>query len=160
MKTTLYLDTSIPSAYFDTSKPVRQLITQKWFEHETAGYILVTSVVAAEEIGMIKNKEKRENIENLLSNYDVRFLEITEEALALSKKYLSKGAIPASEEEDALHIAIATVNKVEALVSWNFKHIVSINPVRKIHEINRQFGYNELVIGTPEVFGGYKYGNV
>jgi predicted nucleic acid-binding protein len=160
MKTTLYLDTSIPSAYFDTSKPVRQLITQKWFEHETSGYILVTSVVAVEEIRMIKNKEKRENIEDLLSGYDVRFLEITEEALSLSKKYIGKGAIPASEEEDALHIAIATVNKVEALVSWNFKHIVSLNPVRKIHEINRQSGYEEIVIGTPEVFGGYKYGNV
>jgi cytochrome bd-type quinol oxidase subunit 1 len=33
MKTKLYLDTSIPSAYFDTSKPVRQLMTQKWFEN-------------------------------------------------------------------------------------------------------------------------------
>lgn len=32
----LYLDTSIPSAYYDTSKPVRQLITQKWFEHDAA----------------------------------------------------------------------------------------------------------------------------
>jgi predicted nucleic acid-binding protein len=160
MKTTLYLDTSIPSAYFDTSKPVRQLMTQKWFENETSRYNLVTSIVAVEEIRMLKNKEKRENIENLLADYNVRFLDLTEEALNLSKQYMNKGAIPETETEDAMHIAIATVNKIEALVSWNFKHIVSLNPVRKIYEINRKSGYNELVIGTPEVFGGYKYGNV
>jgi len=39
-KLTLYLDTSIPSAYYDTSKPVRQLITQKWFEHKASLYEL------------------------------------------------------------------------------------------------------------------------
>jgi hypothetical protein len=40
MKTKLYLDTSIPSAFFDTSKPMRQLITQKWFENDASGFEL------------------------------------------------------------------------------------------------------------------------
>jgi hypothetical protein len=40
MKNKLYLDTTIPSAFFDTSKPMRQLITQKWFEKDAKNYIL------------------------------------------------------------------------------------------------------------------------
>ena len=51
---------------------------------------------------------------------------------------MKRGAIPKSEPEDAYHIAIATVNKIELLASWNFSHIVSINPIRKIHEINKK----------------------
>jgi len=46
------------------------------------------------------------------------------------------------------------------LASWNFKHIVSINPIRKIHEINRGYNFSAIEIGTPELFGGAKYGNI
>lgn len=49
-KIRLYLDTSVPSAYYDASKPVRQLITQKWFENEASSYELYISVTAIEEI--------------------------------------------------------------------------------------------------------------
>jgi len=46
------------------------------------------------------------------------------------------------------------------LASWNFKHIVSINPIRKIHEINRGYNFSAIEIETPELFGGAKYGNI
>jgi hypothetical protein len=73
---------------------------------------------------------------------------------------MNKGAIPASEPEDALHIAVATVYKIESLASWNFKHIVSSNPIRKIHEINLKENYSLIEIGSLEIFGGSKYGNL
>ena len=63
---TLYLDTSIPSAYYDTSKPVRQLITQKWFEHKASRYRLYTSVTAIDEIDAFGNLTKRQQIKDLL----------------------------------------------------------------------------------------------
>jgi len=68
-----------------------------------------------------------------------------------------KGAIPKSEPEDANHIAIASVNNLDALASWNFKYIVSVNPIRKIHEINSKYGYPIIEIGSLEIFGGSKY---
>jgi hypothetical protein len=70
------------------------------------------------------------------------------------------GAIPKSEPEDAYHIAIATVHNIEAIASWNYKHIVSINPIKKIHEINLKFNYPMIEIGTLELFGGSKYGSL
>ncbi len=160
MKTKLYLDTSIPSAFFDTYKPVRQLITQKWFEYEASSYDLYISALTIEEINKLKNQVKLQNIRNLLVSSNISMLDLTDEAITLGEEYIQGGAIPESEPEDAYHIAISTVNGIEALASWNFKHIVSINPIRKIHEINLKRGYQIVEIGSLELFGGSIYGNL
>lgn len=159
-KTKLYLDTSIPSAYNDTSKPVRQLIIQKWFENKAPSYDLYTSITAIEEIDEIENVIKRQNIRDLILDYDVKILELSEESADLAKEYIKNGAIPRSEPEDAYHVAIASANRLDALASWNFKHIVSMNPIRKIHEINMKHGYHIIEIGSLELFGGAEYGNL
>jgi predicted nucleic acid-binding protein len=156
----LYLDTSIPSAYYDNSKPLRQLITQKWFENEANFYELYISNLVFEELSKLPNQEKRETIEDLIYKYKINILNLTKEAQELANLYMKKGAIPYSESVDALHIAVATVNRIESLASWNFKHIVSINPIRKIHEINSKEKYQIIEIGSLEIYGGAKYGNL
>ena len=160
MKYKLYLDTSIPSAYYDTSKPIRQLITQKWFKNESKYFELFISVITMREINKIKNVTKKENIEKLIINYNMKSLEFNEEANNLAEDYMNNGAIPKTEPEDAYHVAIATINNLEYLASWNFSHIVSVNPIRKIHEINKRKNYEIIEIGSLELFGGYKYGNL
>ena len=160
MKTSLYLDTSIPSAYYDNSKPIRQLITQKWFENEAMNYKLYTSIIAIDEIDRLGNIIKRENIKDILVNYNVEMLDITDQSKRIAKEYIEKGAIPKSEIEDAWHVAIASINNIDALASWNFKHIVSLNPIRKIHEINIKNGFRIIEIGSLELYGGAKYGNI
>ncbi len=156
----LYLDTSIPSAYYDTSKPIRQLITQKWFENESSKYSLYISNLVLDEIREFANQDKKEAIEDLLLSKNVNVVDISSEAKDLANLYISFGAIPAKEPEDALHIAIATVNSINYLASWNFKHIVSVNPIRKIHEMNAKNNYPLIEIGSLEIFGGFKYGNL
>lgn len=160
MKTKLYLDTSIPSAFYDTSKPLRQLMTQKWFENDAVKYDLYTSTLALKEITGLENIDKRNQILEIFTDSTINVLELTDDAMALGDEYMSKGAIPLSEPEDAYHIAIATLNGIEALASWNFKHIVSINPIRKIHEINLRRNYQIIEIGSLELFGGAIYGNL
>jgi len=160
LKTKIYLDTSIPSAYFDNSKPVRQLITQKWFKNESENYKLYVSTLTLEEINNLGNEEKRDNILDIIEKYDAVILDITKNIYDLSNEYMLKGAIPINEPEDALHIAVAVLNNIETLASWNFKHIVSVNPIRKIHEINQKSNLGLIEIGSLELFGGYKYGNL
>jgi len=159
-KIKLFLDTSVPSAYYDTSKPLRQLITQKWFEYKASSYDLYISAIALKEIRDMENIIKKQNIRDLIFDHHVEILELSEEALKLAEEYIRKGAIPKSEPEDAYHIAIASVNCIDALASWNFKHIVSMNPIRKIHEINMKLGYPIIEIGSLELFGGAEYGNL
>ncbi len=160
MKPKLYLDTSIPSAYYDNSKPIRQLITQRWFENKSIEFILYTSVVTIEEVDKFENIRKREFIKNLIFDYDIEILDLKQSAINLANKYIKQGAIPKEELADAYHIAIATVNKIEALASWNFAHIVSLNPIRKIHEINKKNKYPIIEIGSLLLFGGEEYGNL
>jgi predicted nucleic acid-binding protein len=160
MKTRLYLDTTIPSAYFDNSKPIRQLITQKWFENDAVNFELYISVITVDEIDRLSNIEKRNNIKDIILRNNVKVLELDKNAEELAGLYIKNGAIPDGEYEDALHIAIASVNSVDALTSWNFKHIVSINPIKKIHEINIKNDYIIIEIGSLELFGGNKYGNI
>jgi predicted nucleic acid-binding protein len=160
MNTKMYLDTSIPSAFYDSSKPVRQLMTQKWFEFDRTNYQLFVSTLTIQEVERFQNIEKRNQIIDLIVRSNCELLEITSEAVELSEIYLKNGAIPKSEPEDALHIAIATIAQIESLASWNFKHIVSVNPIRKIHELNQKNGFGIIEIGSLELFGGYKYGNL
>ena len=118
------------------------------------------STLTIEEIKRIRTPEKFQQITELLAGSSMTVLDITEEAISLGEEYINKGAIPASEPEDAYHIAIATINGIEALASWNFKHIVSINPIRKIHEINLMRNYQIIEIGSLDLFGGAIYGNL
>ena len=96
----------------------------------------------------------------MIFDHDMKILELSEKAVNLANEYIDKGAIPMSEPEDAYHIAIASVNHLDALASWNFKHIVSMNPIRKIHEINMKHGYPIIEIGSLQMFGGAEYGNL
>jgi hypothetical protein len=59
-------------AYYDTSKPIRQLITQKWFENDALMYKLFISVVTIEEIEKVKNNEKKENLAKLMISHDIK----------------------------------------------------------------------------------------
>ena len=77
-KIRLYLDTSVPSAFYDTSKPVRQLITQKWFENDALSYELYISVITVEEIGKIKNDLKKQNITELTVKYNMKIPDLSE----------------------------------------------------------------------------------
>jgi len=160
MRTKIYLDTSIPSAYYDYSKPIRQLITQKWFENEASHYHIFASVLTIEEIDRMKDLSKKECIKSLLLTHSTDILNISNDIRRLADRYMDEGAIPKSEPEDALHIAIASMNNISGLASWNFKHIVSINPIRKIHAINTKQKLPILEIGSLELFGGSKYGNL
>jgi hypothetical protein len=159
-KIKLFLDTSVPSAFYDTSKPLRQLITQKWFENKASLYDLYISSTALKEISKLENVIKKQNIRDLIFDHDVKVLELSEEVVKLGEEYMKRGAIPKSEPEDACHIAITSVNRLDALASWNFKHIVSVNPIRKIYEINMKLGYPIIGIGSLELFGGAEYGSL
>ncbi|RLG31870.1 hypothetical protein DRN97_08725 [Methanosarcinales archaeon] len=55
-----------------------------------------------------------------------RRIELTEEAVNLAGKYITEGVIGEGKLVDAEHIAIATINRVDVLVSWNFRHIVNL----------------------------------
>ena len=78
------------------------------------------------------------------------YVELTAEATILAQHYIDAGVIGAAKRVDAQHIAIATISRVEVLVSWNFRHIVNLQRIRGYNSVNLRHGYPFLEIRTPQ----------
>ena len=72
-----------------------------------------------------------------------------QEAVNLAGKYITEGVIGRGKLVDAEHIAIATINRVDVLVSWNFRHIVNLQKIRGYNSVNLKYGYPLLEIRSP-----------
>jgi len=76
-------------------------------------------------------------------------VEINDEAVALADTYIREGAALESSRVDALHIAVATVSRVDVVVSWNFRHIVKLSRIRAYNAVNLKLGYPGPEIRSP-----------
>lgn len=72
------------------------------------------------------------------------------EAYDLAEAYLAHGIIGPGSRSDALHVALATIGRVDVLVSWNFKHIVNLSRIRLFNAVNLEQGYGLVEIRTPK----------
>lgn len=77
-------------------------------------------------------------------------VELTRESRDLADAYIAAGVVVASKMLDAQHIAIATVCRVDAVVSWNFKHIVNLDRIHAFNAVNLRGGYPVIEIRTPQ----------
>ena len=75
--------------------------------------------------------------------------ESTETIQALKKEYLDRKVVPIEFPEDAEHIAIATTSNSDALVSYNFKHIVRVETMVSVNRVNEEFKFKELFLCQP-----------
>jgi predicted nucleic acid-binding protein len=80
---------------------------------------------------------------------------VTEEAETLANTYLRKGALSPNYFDDALHIALATIAEVDVLVSWNFRHIVHLEKIRRFNAANLEKGYKPITIYSPREVTSY-----
>jgi len=71
------------------------------------------------------------------------------EATQLARAYLREGVLTEKSLLDAQHIAVATLCRVDVMVSWNFKHIVNLNRIRLYNSVNLKLGYPMIEIRSP-----------
>ena len=86
---------------------------------------------------------------------DREYVELTEEASELANQYIQEAVLGPSKRVDAQHIAIATLARVDVLVSWNFKHIVNLDRIRGYNSVNMRYGYPLIEIRTPREVVSY-----
>ncbi len=157
-KLRLYLDTSIVSAYFDKRKPTRQLMTQKWFQNDLKDFLAFISTLVIEEINAHPDEEAKNKMLSLINSHSIQVLEINNDILKIAAAY-RKNVIP-DETNDSIHLAVPAYYKLDAVVSWNFKHIVNLRTIKAIHDVNRSEGLPPVEIITIENLGGDKYGGL
>lgn len=141
----IYIDTSVLGGYFDKEFFVP---TQRLFDEVKKGeYKVIISNITE---GELLNAPER--VRTLLNdiNIDYEVLKITDDAVNLALEYIKENVVGQSSYDDCLHIAIATISRLDILVSWNFKHIVNIKRIRGYNGINIKNGYPSIEIRSPK----------
>ena len=153
MKQRIYIDTSVVGGYFDEEFKDATIALFQRLEH--GEIIFVVSDLL--DLELINAPQK---VRELLYNYAAdKFerVELTEEAIKLSDTYVAEKVVGKTSMEDCRHIALATINKVDVLASWNFKHIVNLDRIKGYNSVNLRLGYQMIEIRSPKDL--INYGN-
>lgn len=145
----LCLESSVFNFVFAEDAPEKQKITKIFFGGKVSDFDLFISDLVINELEKTK-EPKRSALLELITNHPFRTLATNEEASKLARIYVSEGIIPEKFLNDALHIAIASVNGIDTIVSWNLEHIVKVKTMIGVNKINLNRGYKQIFIVTPE----------
>lgn len=152
MKERIYIDTSVFGGYFDEEFSEH---TIPLFDRIKNGeFVLLYSAVTQDELENAPEKVKA-LVKSLKAEF-AEYIEITDDAVDLANKYITEKVVGKTSYADCLHIALATINRADYLVSWNFKHIVNIQKIRGYNSVNIKNGCKLLEIRSPREFGKYE----
>ena len=144
----VYLETTMFNYYFDKERDAHA-DTVKLFEEIKAGkYQAFTSAYAIGELERAP-VEKYQKMIGLITEYSITVLDYSDEANKLAAMYQEQGILPLRSTTDARHIAIATVNDLDMILSLNFEHIVRKKTVIMTGSLNAQLGYRAVEIYSP-----------
>ena len=152
MKSRIYIDTSVVGGFFDLEfkEP-----TKKLFERLEKGEV----IFVVSDLLELELSRAPERVRDLLYNYSSNMFErvvLTEEIIKLADTYIEEKVVGKTSLEDCRHIALATVNRVDVLASWNFKHIVNLDKIKGYNSINYRLGYQMLEIRSPQNLINYE----
>ena len=142
----IYIDTSVIGGYYD---PEFSVWSSKLFDEFRRG----------EKIAVVSDQTLRElepapqRVRALIKSIPEEFLDLVEldtVARLLAKQYIQGKVIAEKHLIDAQHIALATVNYVDFLASWNFKEMVNVFKIRQYNSVNLKHGYSMIDIRTPK----------
>ena len=125
----------------------RQKITRDWWRYALNAFELVVSELVHREASAGDPQAIRDRLEALK---DLPVLAINQRAEDFARALVAERAVPSTEPEDSLHIALAVVNGIEYLVTWNFKHIANAAMRSRIDGVCIEAGYDPCTICTPE----------
>jgi len=147
----IYIDTSIVGGFFDEEF---KEATIKLFERlEKREIIFVVSDLLDLEL-INAPLRVREHLMRY-PNDSFERIDLTEEAIVLADAYIKEKVVGRTSLEDCRHIALATINKVDILASWNFRHIVNLDRIKGYNSVNLRLGYTMIEIRSPKDLVNY-----
>ena len=145
-KNRIYVDTSVFGGCFDAEFSDD---SAAFFEMVRLGvYSILICDVVLEEL-----EDAPERVRDLvmsLPEQAVEYITVSEEIIQLRNAYLDAGILGPKWTDDMTHVAAATVARADAIVSWNFKHIVRLDKMKAYNQANLLNGYGMLTIISPK----------
>ncbi len=148
-KQKVFLDTSVFSAYFDERQPERRSLTQEFWQ-KLENFEVYTSEVTKQELEATTDPIKLEQFRELIKGIEI--LGISKDAEDLAGRYVEEGIVPEKFINDALQMAVATVNQIAVVLSWNFRHMVNQKVKTRINAVNVSLNYSVTEIAAPAEF--------
>jgi predicted nucleic acid-binding protein len=152
MKKRVYIETTVVS-YF-TAQPSRDLLiaghqeaTRELWSRLAEDYETYISALVYEEA---RRGDPGQSRMRLRAVKPFRMLDIDEDARALAERIISGRAIPGEHPEDALHLAVAAVNGMEILITWNFAHLNNPFTRGRVRQVVESEGYRCPEICSPD----------
>lgn len=142
----VYVDTSVIGGCGDDEfKEASTRLIRKFMSGEAI--VVVSDVMIAELEGA---PDQVQAVLQDISPANVEYVMLDDEATRLAEEYVRQGALSSRMIADAQHIALATIARVDVLVSWNFKHIVNLDRIHRYNSVNLREGYGLLEIRSPQ----------
>jgi hypothetical protein len=145
MKLRIYADTSVFGGCFEDE-------FGKWSNRLINDFISGNKILIVSGIPLRELEEAPAKVKDLFSSIPkehIEYYDLSEQAITLAEEYIKEKAVSRKYEGDAYHIAIATICGADALVSWNFKHIVNLYRIRLYNAVNLKYGYPFIELRTP-----------
>ncbi|MDR2525973.1 MAG: PIN domain-containing protein [Oscillospiraceae bacterium] len=153
-KLKIYLDTSVISHLEHPDAPDKMADTHRlWAEIRRGAYDAVISDTTRLELSNCPD-EKFDTLTSYLSEIPFTVVPADESVLKIAEKFVDFGILRQKSLDDCRHIAAAIVSGCDAIVSWNFKHIVNRKTMNGVKAIAALEGYDDVLIYTPTILIG------
>ena len=146
----IYVDTSVINGLYTKDERTQEITRQFFGSIKFSRNTLYGSEVVAMEIQNTPNIEKRKLLVNVIEEYSIQILPISEEIKKLAQHYTTNKIIPLKYMPDGLHIACCVIHNIPVLVSWNFKHIVKHKTRIEVNKISQKLGLPQIDLCSPE----------
>ncbi|MEY2828350.1 MAG: hypothetical protein RIQ33_208 [Bacteroidota bacterium] len=148
MRQRIYIDTSVIGGYFDEEFEIATKLLFKRIQEKD--FDIYFSEVNETELSLAPPNVQ--TVKDFIPTDCYKFVTLNDEAKQLDETYIAEKALGKSSLNDAYHIAIASVNRLDCLVSWNFNHIVNFDKIKLFNSVNLKLGYPLIDIRTPLEF--------
>ncbi len=156
MATKVYIETSIPSFYYEgRTEPemvARRQWTRQWWDDFGSGYQRLTSVATLDELRRGDHPHKKEAVELVSA---LPLLTVEAAIFEIVEAYIRHKLMPNDPVGDALHLAVASYHRCDFLLTWNCQHLANANKFGHIRRVNGVLGLYVPSLVTPlELLGG------
>ena len=144
-KLKLYIETSAWNFFFADDAPEKRDSTKEFFATIERGvYELFISNIMLIEIDKAP-EEHRKLLMDLIGRCKPSEIQVTNAMQLLAEKYIQRKIVPAKKLEDALHVAIATVAELDAVITWNYRHLANLRKSELFYNVNLEEGYSKKI---------------
>lgn len=153
----VYLETSFISACVternDTTSAYRRQVSTTWWKEQQGKHKLF---IAEEVLIELSHPAFRHGADAKALLRGIPLLPVNEDVRGLAKILVSQKVMPGPVAGDAIHVAVATVQGMEYMLTWNVRHLANANKLEHLRIICRRVGYVPPQIVTPDILWDYE----